>query len=445
MRTSVAVFEMVTAFLATLIAGMSLMLPIDFAWTTESTALQLDLLAHSLPRAIAAGAVIALIIAVFATTVNHGLAAWGSALCGITLLLVTHLVGRQSGPGSSLATLNFLDSIAGGILLGGIAAAVLRGRLQVFGWTLGALGSIVVGAALPVPHGHDLGDPTRFGRWPAVESPPPWLIAATLALVAVGTVANRRRTQVERRSIELPMAPILAGLVYVLVTLFGTEWLTRRAEDSIDIALSVGATVVAGLIAAMLLPRRDGTLVLLAVALAAVGSAIMPSFLPGWSAAPLLALLAVGIVLGFRRPGPVFALLVLAALALYCVLTLDIDSHDRARNIVAGIVLALGAGYCFGSAAPRYNPTRVLGIAIVFMPSVVLALRDHVSRGDFTTVTVEAGRWYVCQLPSATSPVPYWTALAITIGCLVGLVALRRLRAPAVAPVTPPAGTAAEQ
>ncbi|GAB2701178.1 hypothetical protein [Nocardia thraciensis] len=439
MRTSVAAFEMVTAFLATLVAGMSLMLPIDFAWTTDSTALQLDLLAHSLPRAIAAGAIIALIIAVFATTVNHGLAAWGSALCGSILLLVTHLVGRSSGPGTSLATLNFLDSIAGGILLGGIAAAVLRGRLQVFGWTLGALGSIVVGAALPVPHGNDLGDPTRFGRWPAVDSPPPWLIGATLALVALGTLANRHRTQVERRSVELPMAPILAGLVYVLVTLFGTEWLTRRAEDSIDIALSVGATVVAGLIAAMLLPRRDGTLVLLAVALAAVGSAIMPSYLPGWSAAPLVALVAMGIVLGFRRPNPLFALLILTALALYCALTLGIDSHDRARNIVTGVVLALGAGYCFGSAAPRYNPTRVLGVAIVFMPSVVLALRDHVSRGDFTDVTVEAGRWYVCQLPNATSPVPYWTALAITIGCLVGLIALRRLRAPAVAPVTTPA------
>ncbi|MBB5914242.1 hypothetical protein BJY24_003109 [Nocardia transvalensis] len=439
MRTSVGLFEMVTACLATLVAGMSLMLPIDFAWTTESSALQLDLLAHSLPRAIAAGVVIALIIAVFATTVNHALAAWGSALGGISLILVTHLVGRSSGPGTSLATLNFLDSIAGGILLGGIAAAVLRGRLQVFGWTFGALGSLVVGAALPVPHANDVSDPTRYGRWPAIDSPPPWLILTTLALVALGLLANRHRAEVERRSVELPMAPILGGLVYIVVTLFGTEWLTRRADDRIDIALAAGATVIAGLIAAMLLPRRDGTLVLLAVALAAVGSAIMPSWLPVWSSAPLLVLLALGIVLGLRRPGPMFALIVLTVLVLYCLLALGHDSHDRVRNIVVGVVLALTAGYCFGSTSPRYNPTRVLGVAIVFMPSVVLALRDHVSRGDFTTVTVDAGRWYVCQVPTANSPTPYWTALGITVGCLAGLVALRRLRAPAVAPVTAPA------
>ncbi|MBF6175383.1 hypothetical protein [Nocardia blacklockiae] len=445
MRTSVAVFETVTAGLATLVAGMSLLLPVDFAWTTGSSALQLDLLTHSMPRAIAAGAVVALIVAVFATTVNHGLAAWGSASCGAALLLVTHLVGRNSGPDTSLATLNFLDAFAGGVLLGGIAAAVLRGRLQVFGWTLGALSSVVVGASLPVPHSSDLGDANRYGRWPAVDFPPPWLIAVTLVLVAIGTVVNRHETRVERRSIELPMAPILAGLVYVVVTMFGTEWLTRRADDVIDIALSAGATVLAGLIAAMLLPRRDGTLVLLAVALAAVGSAIMPSWLPGWSAAPLVALLALGIVLGFRRPGPVAGLLVLTALVFYCALTHDHDPHARVRNVGIAVVLALVAGYCFGSAAPRYNPTRVLGVSIVFVPSVVLALRDHVNRGDFTSATVDSGRWYVCQVPVTNSPVPYWTALAIALGCLGGLLALRRLRAPTVFPVTDPDPSPAER
>ncbi|WP_024801839.1 hypothetical protein [Nocardia sp. BMG51109] len=444
MRTSVGAFETVTAGLATLIAGMSLTLPIDFAWTTKTTALQLDLLAHSVPRAIAAGAVVALTVAVFATTVNHGLAAWGSALCGSALLLVTHLAGRHSGPGTSLATLNFLDAMAGGVLLGGIAAAVLRGRPQVFGWTFGGLAAIVVGSAQPVTHGDKIGDPTGFGRFPAADSPPLWLIAVTLALVAVGTVANRHRTQVERRSVELPMAPILAGLLYVMVTLLATEWLTRRAADPIDIALGVGATVVAGLLAAMLLPRRDGTLVLLAVALSAVGSAIMPSGLPAWSTAPLLVLLAAGIVLGFRRPGPLFALLLLTALVVYAALTVDVPSHGRVRAAVCGVLLALAAGYCFGSAAPRYNPTRVLGIAIVFMPSVVLALRDHVDRGDFTTLTVESGHWHVCPVPTSDSPAPYWTALAVTIGCVAGLVALRRLRAPAVAPATEPPGRTAE-
>ncbi|WP_187685605.1 hypothetical protein [Nocardia wallacei] len=431
MRTRAAVFETVTAGLATLVAGMSLMLPIDFTWTSGASPLQLDLLAHSLPHAIAAGAVIGLIVAVFATTVNHGLAAWGSALCGAVLLLVTHLVGAHSGPDASLATVNFVDAIAGGILLGGIATAVLHGRLQVFGWTLGALGSIVVGAALPVQHGDGFGDPNRYGRWPAVDWPPPWLIAVTVLLVGVGTLVNRHKTEVERRSVELPMAPIVAGLVYVVATLAGTEWLTSHPGSIFDISLSVGATVVAGFVAAILLPRRDGTLVLLAIALAAVGSAIMPSWLPGWSAAPLMVLLALGIVLGFRRPGPVLALLLTTALASSCMVTLGHD-HNRVRNAIIAVALTLVTGYSFGSAAPRYNPTRVLGVSIVFVPSVVLALRYHADRGDLDTATADAGRWYVCQVPATDSPVPHWTALAITVGCLVGLIALRRLRAPTV-------------
>ena len=278
---------MVTAFMCTLVAGMSLLLPIDFAWSAGSSgspALQLDMLAFSVPRAIADGAIVAVLVAVFATTMNHAMAAWGSTLFGIAIMFVNHLAGHNASPVAPLSTLNFVDSIAGGILLGGIAAAVLRGRLQVFGWTLGALSSVVVAEAMPVPHAGDLSDPGTALHWPAVDSPPLWLIEITLALVVFGTLANRRSTEIERRAIELPMAPILAGLLYITVALFGSEWLARHAVDTIDIALAVLVTVITAVIAAMLLPRRDGTLVLLAVALSSVGSAVIPSQLPGWTA-----------------------------------------------------------------------------------------------------------------------------------------------------------------
>lgn len=42
-----------TAFLAALVAGLSLMVPIDFAWTSTTSAVRVDLLVVSLPRAIA--------------------------------------------------------------------------------------------------------------------------------------------------------------------------------------------------------------------------------------------------------------------------------------------------------------------------------------------------------------------------------------------------------
>jgi hypothetical protein len=415
---------------------MSLMLPIDFPWTSQPTALQLNLLSGSLPRAVAAGAIIALIIAVFATTVNHGLAAWGSALVGVVILLINHVHSRHSGPGASLATLNFLDSIAGGILLGGIAVAVLHGRLQVFGWTLGALGSVLVSAVLSGER--TAGPHAAHGImiWPAVDSPPTWLIATVLVLVGIGTVANVRTTQVERRSIELPMAPILAGVVLIMVAVSSADWLGRHGNSAIGIVMTVTGTVCSAVVAALLLPRRDGTLVLLAVPLAAIGSAFVQSWLSARTAVPLVALIALGLVLGFRRPAPLAGLLILATVAGYGVLTGGHHTHVLQTWVLAA-VLATTAGYCFGSAAPRYNPTRVLGVTVIYVPSVVLALRDQANHGDFATATVAPGQLSICPLPPTNSPGPYWAALAITAGCAIGLIALQRWRPPTVRPAGP--------
>lgn len=423
---------MITAFVCTLVGGTSLLLPIGFAWSSESSALQLDMLAFSAPRAIAVGAIVAVLVAVFATTMNHALAAWGSALFGIGIMLVNHLAGRDASPVTTLSTLNFVDSIAGGILMGGIAAAALRGRPQVFGWTLGTLSSIVIAAAMPIPSAGDPSDPARAAHRPAVDLPPLWLIAIALVLVVFGTLINRRRTEIERRAIELPMAPILAGLLYITVALFSSEWLARRATDTVDIALAVSVTVITAAITAMLLPRRDGTLVLLAVALSSVGGAVIPSQLPGWAVPLLMVALAVGIVAGFRRPAPMAALLGLAGLALFGSLTSGPGDHGRMHTVVFAMVLAVAGGYCFGCAAPRYNPTRVLGVAIVLGPSVVLALRDHLSNGDFSTATPEAGHWSIVPALMVHSAVAYWMALAITLGCAAGLLLLRRWRAPTV-------------
>ncbi|MFI5780971.1 hypothetical protein [Nocardia sp. NPDC051570] len=408
------------------------MLPINFAWASEISALQLDLLTLSLPRSIAAGAIIALIVAVFATTVNHALAAWGSALCGVAIMCVNHIAGRNSGPAASLSTLNFVDAIAAGILLGGLAAAVMHGRAQVFGWTLGALSSIVLGVAIHAPRGgtRTTDSGTTIYLPNVASSPPLWLLIVTLIAIAVGTFVNRRRTGIERRSVELPMAPILAGTLYVGVTLFGSEWLARHADNVVEVGMAVAMTVAAGLISAMLLPRRDGTLVLLAMALSAVGASIIPSRVPIWTAVPLVVVIGAGILLGFRRPAPFAALFALGALALLGAVTSS-SADSTLRSTVFSLALAALAGYCFSSAAPRYNPTRVLGMAIVFVPSVVSSLRDQARQSGRGSITVEDGHWHFSPAPTPNSATPYWTALVITIGCVLGLIALRRWRAPA--------------
>ncbi|WP_067681706.1 hypothetical protein [Nocardia miyunensis] len=422
MRTPHAAVEMVTAFVSTLVAGMSLLLPIDFAWSSESTPLQLDMLAFSVPRAIAMGAIIAVLVAVFATTVNHALAAWGTALAGVVIMLINHLAGHGASPVAPLSTLNFVDSIAGGMLLGGIAAAVLRGRMQVFGWTLGALTSFVIAAALPAAHSANPYEPVP-AHWSSVDYPPLWLIEVTLVLVAIGTLVNRRRSGIERRAFELPMAPIVAGVLYIGAALLGSQWLAGQNVNGTDIVLAVAITAVTATIAAMLLPRRDGTLVLLAVALSSVGSAIVPTQVPGWSAWILVALLALGILLGFRYPAPLLAMAALAVLAVAG--ALSSGDHGRLHVAAIGAALALIAGFSFGCAAPRYNPTRVLGVAIVLGSSVVLATRG---RGEFGTAVIGGAHWSSAPAPMAQSAGAYWVALAITVCCALSLLALRHWR-----------------
>lgn len=432
---------MITAALATLVAGLSLMLPNGFRWTSQTSVLQLDMLAASQPRAIAAGAVVALIVAVFATTVNHALAAWGSALCGAVIMFGAHVLAESEDQSIAPATLNYLDSLAGGILLGGIAVAVLRGWWQVFGWTLGALSAVVFGQLGSTSTGDaQAGLPSAPG-WSTTSLPPLWLITLTTVLIVVGLIVNRHQDRVERRSVELPMAPIVAGLVFVIVQLFAGEWLARHADSLGRIVVAATLTVVTAVLAALLLPRRDGMLILLAVALTAVGSALIPARLPVWSVAPLVVLIGIGIVAGFRRPGPMLAIAVLAALALYCALAADHRIDGGVQAAVLSGLLALVGGYCFGGTAPRYNPTRVLGVAIIFVPSVVTALRERLGREQFVT---EPGHWYLNPAPAMSSSQPFWVALGITAGCAVGLLALRWWRPPSrptakAEPTEPPA------
>lgn len=418
---------MITAALATLVAGLSLMLPNGFRWDSQTSVLQLDMLAASQPRAIAVGAIVALIVAVFATTVNHALVAWGTALCGVVTMLLAHLLAETGDQSIAPATLNYLEALAGGILLGGIAVAVLRGWFQVFGWTLGALAAVVFGQLGSTSTGTVRGGVMSAPGWSTRTLPPLWLIVVTLVLVIVGMVVNRKQDTVERRSVELPMAPIIAGLVFVIGRVFSAEWLARHAGSTGNVVFAASLTVTAAVVAAFLLPRRDGVLILLAVALSAVGGALIPARLPAWSVTPLVLLIALGLVAGFRRPMPMLAMSTLAAMALYCALVSGHRIHGGVQAAVLSGLLAAVAGYSFGSAAPRYNPTRVLGVAIIFVPSVVTALRDHLDRPQCVS---DPGQWYLCPAPAMSSAAPYWTALGITVVCAASLMALRSWRKP---------------
>lgn len=417
--------ETITALVTATVAGLALALPIDFGWTSQTSALQLDLLAYSLPRAVAAGVIIAMITAVLITTLASTVAAWGATLGGLLVLLINHVFGHAADPASSLSTMNFIDSFAGGVILGALGAAVLHHKLSAYAWTLGVLISLLLGSVNPLPRvGGGTLDETLPDHWQATDMPPTWMIEVSLVLVVAGLLWNRNRPPADRPSIELPMAPILAGVVLVLVTLASAEWLARHGDSLAGIVLAVVTAIVTAFIAAMLLPGRDGELVLTTVPVSSVGAATLAVALPAWAIPVSVAIAAAGMWYGSRRHAPIACLALLIVLDLVTASTSD---TSRAWIIVGSTaVLAWLYGFGLTSARTRYVPSRVLGSMVVFVPSAVMGMRDYVARGHYALQTSDHS--VVCTVATEATSSPAWTALLITAGCLGGILVLRRNR-----------------
>ncbi|MEC3920395.1 hypothetical protein [Nocardia sp. CDC160] len=424
MRSYQVAAETITALVTATVAGLALALPIDFGWTSQTSALQLDLLAYSLPRAISAGVLVAMIVAVLLTTLGSVEVAWGTTLGGLLVLLANHAFGHASDPHSSLSTMNFIDSLAGGLVLGALGAAVLHHRLSAFAWTLGILISLLLGSVNPVPRIGGGIDETTGDHWHATDMPPLWMLLLALALSALGFLANRNHPVAQRLSIELPLAPILAGVVLVLITLASAEWLARHGGSLAGIGLAVVTAVGTAMIAAMLLPGRDGEIVLLAVGLSAVAAATVAAELPAWSIPLLVAVTAFGMWMGSRHGAPSACLVAAIVLGITTALTAD---TEWAWLIVGGAaVVSWLIGFALTSARPRYVPSRVLGTMVIFVPSAVLGMRDYVARGDYAVRST--GNATVCTVTSGSTSAPAWTAALVAAGCLAGLVVLHRSR-----------------
>ncbi|WP_406233992.1 hypothetical protein [Nocardia sp. NBC_01009] len=364
-----------TAFLGAAVAGVSLLLPITFTWTGQSTQYRLTSLINSVPRGAAIGVIVAVAVAVLVTTFTRPVAAWATALGGALGMFVNHFAGRHVSSPDMLTTQNYLDSVCAGILLGALGAAVLRRPGPAIGFALGGAGSFVAGNLA------DLLNITAQDPLEVLETPPRWLIAAAVGLLLLSTYHNRSRPMAERSprlAVELPVTPILAAMVLALVVLMVTEWLNRQYQDApnvshaVDIGLAVTATALAAMAAAMLLPGRDGVGVYLAVSLVPVFTALGYAARPGWGVLALLVITAVGLFIGTRLPSAFIAITMIAGLAVFAIYngSSDINVVDAAGS--AG--LALTTGYCCGTARPRYAPSGVLAIAALYLPSIITAV-----------------------------------------------------------------------
>ncbi len=423
MRRSSRVLELVTVLLSAVIGGLALVTPASVAWLRGGTAtVQIELLATNMPRAAAIGCLAAVVVAVFGSTAESLVVPWASALCSMIVLLLNHMLGRSLSSIAPLTTLNYIDSLAGGVLLGGLAAAAAIKLAMTLAFILGALTAVVIGE-LNTPGG--LGEVHGVARWLIVDSPPLWLICPATVLFAWCTLRYRLGRRYSALTVELPLRPIMAAVIGISVPVLGSEWLVRNGVENSDLALVTAATVLAALIAGRLLPGRDGMLLQLAVGVGTVGSVIVPLPLPMWFIPFSITLDLAGLLYGLRRPSPVAAMLALLGLSLFGVLITGPLHNTLTIALIGTVVLGFVTGYAFSAALPGNSPSIMLGIAMLLVPGVVISMRGRLFYTDPSLVLNEVK--------------PALVAVVIAVGCLLNLLLLRRRPVEEPEPATPPA------
>ncbi|WP_067825192.1 hypothetical protein [Nocardia inohanensis] len=414
------------AFLAATVAGLALMVPFDFRCISTAGSLQTTLLIFNVPRASAAGALVAVVTAVIVGMFGIR-AAWGTALSAAAVVLADHLV-VHTPVGGTLASANFVDSIFAGILLGAAGAAALkRGESgatltwPAAGFLLGGIGSTLLGSVVENAVGQS--DTHSVLDRAFVDMPPVWLIAAATVAVAASLVVCRTLGPAPHTTaVDLPFGPIFAAAILITAVAGVSEWLTRRAEGLGDVGIAVLVTVAAALLAALLLPRRDGTLVLLMVATGATATTITASPPPPWILPAGLAVIGAGLYAGHRRPAPLAAGGAIIVLAVFAVFTAGAAAENSTVAILGSLVLCAISGYCFGSALPSIAAGTVLALAVQFVPSALAALRDRP-----LSLPWSSDMWS-CGSEAPDTYVPGWTAVAIALGCVLAIVPLWKKR-----------------
>ncbi|WP_431957022.1 hypothetical protein [Nocardia lijiangensis] len=409
--------DVVTAFLGAAVAGIALVLPITFSWTAQSTPYRIASLINSVPRGATIGMIVAVTVAVLITTFASPLTGWIVAFGGALGLFVNHFAGRDVSSADLLTTLNYIDVVFGGILLGALGTVALRRPATAFGYALGAASFFVFGDLT------DLLDLPDQDPWSILETPPRWMIGTAVVLLFVAIARHRNRVGPHSDStvpIDLPITPILAATVLGLIVLAASEWLAGQynnvsapGDNRLEISIAVAATIIAALIAAMLLPGRDGIGVLLAVSLVATADALGYAPRPWWSAFAVLALTALGLFAGLRAPSPFLGLLALMGVTVFAFV--DAHGDGAVHYIVATVLLTVTTGYCCGAARPHYGPSAVLALGALFLPSIVTAL------------PVENETWPPRDNMAAATT-PGRVALMIVAGCAIALLLLYRLR-----------------
>ncbi|WP_132369705.1 hypothetical protein [Nocardia alba] len=412
--------DAVAAFAGAAAAGMSLFVPFSFSDdATIDSPYRVTSLINSVPRAAALGLIVAVVVAVLARPVTRPGLIWLTATGGAATLALNYLIGEAMTSADVLTTQNYIDSLCGGVLFGALCVCTWRTRWSAVGFGLGVLVVFVYGEVVAVftSNASEMAD--------QVVHTPIWLVGSAVVLLAVNTARHRHGLMLPampRIAADLPIAPIIATTVLSLSLLIATEWLGRefdgRRANPWQVALAVIVTIVAAFTAAVLLPGRDGTGVLIAVSVAAAADSLSEAPSLGWHLVLVLVVGVAAILAGRRWATPWGALLGAAVL---CGFAIVADRLPWALVWTAGVLLVTGvAGFAIGSLRVSYLPSAMLCLGSLYLPSVLWSIPTG-ERQWPTGGTALADR------------VPGQVALAITVGAAAGLAVLYQIR-PAARP-----------
>ena len=420
--------ETVTIFVATSVAALAIMLPISFSSLAAS--LHVDLLVFNVPRAMTGAAFIAVITAAVTVAIGSPRTARWTALTALVGILVNHLaLIPDSADGHldvlSLPTLNFIDALLAGVVIGALAIAVWNEPLLRTVYLFGTLGGTILGDLTQSPT-----DPNSDGFSSALGGTLPlWFIAASvlaLAYFALTTAASPRWSS----ETAIPLAPVFAAVVAYTATIITALAVASHKTSAPYLIIASIAAIATAVAAALILPGRDGLLVLLMSSFSVAGSLVITLPRSGWIDVATLAATAAGLLIGMRTPRPLVAAVSVLALACF-VLAADVFAPPATLTATFGC-LALGsvAGYCLGTSVPQSPPSATVGLAILFVPSVGVALSDS----NFGHLAYSSSWYRTADVDRGIGPGV--VAIVVALGCAIAVLALMRRRAatPTVSP-----------
>ncbi|MGY0500786.1 hypothetical protein ACWZHB_20055 [Nocardia sp. FBN12] len=412
--------EAVTVFVATSVAALAIMLPLSFASLAAS--LHVDLLVFNVPRAMTGAAFVAVITAAVTMAIGSARTARWTALLALVGILVNHLAFIPDSTDGhldalSLPTLNFIDALLAGVVVGALAVAVWNEPLLRTVYLFGTLGGTILGDLTQSPT-----DPDSDGFSRALGGTLPlWFIAASvlaLAYFALTTVVPPRST-IET---AIPLAPVFAAVVAFTTTIITALAVASHKTSAPYLIVASIVAVATAVAAAMILPGRDGILVLQMSSFSVAGSLVITLPRSGWVDLATLAVTAACLLIGMRVPRPLAAAASVLALACF-VLAADVFSPPTTLTAALGC-LALGAvaGYCLGTSVPVSPASGTVGLAILFVPSIGVALSDS----DIGHLAYSSSWYRTTDVDRGVGPGA--VAVVVALGCTVAVLALLRHR-----------------